>query len=430
MKQDVFISYSFEDKQEAESILRALESNDIRCWIAPRDIIPGTPWAESIVEAIGDSRLLLLLLTDHSNDSLQILRELERASSEKLTILAVKRSVSPVKKSIIYYLGTHQWLDATDPILDEQLPRIVKAVKAGLKSEPPQTKIFQENEHDPVPALENDLLSNYSDDEFGGGERLISTGFLVYGLLSFWIYNVVVLYRNIERHIASRRKAFLEKIVNQNITEKDHEHLRTILERGFKTGRAMKMIPLVFFSISYFLVIVEIISQHLFALNYISETIFSALTIGAILFAAILFFSGSLYLLLITSRTMKNHEYNELLLFELASNPLHFKMLSPSKSFLMKWNKTQNFVTLFLIFSVPLIVSPVAAVIHIIRDRIQQGGYSNAEINETIVTWTIVVAVCSVIFHYFGTTLLLKLYNEHLETEKSYLSNKYRFNKS
>ncbi len=40
---DVFISYSSDDKLIADAICAELESRRIRCWIAPRDALPGIP---------------------------------------------------------------------------------------------------------------------------------------------------------------------------------------------------------------------------------------------------------------------------------------------------------------------------------------------------------------------------------------------------
>ena len=44
MAHDVFISHSSKDKQTADAICHYLEQNGIRCWIAPRDILPGEDW--------------------------------------------------------------------------------------------------------------------------------------------------------------------------------------------------------------------------------------------------------------------------------------------------------------------------------------------------------------------------------------------------
>ena len=55
MAHDVFITYSTRDKAIAEAVCATLESKHITCWIAPRDVLPGTEWAEAIVDAINSS---------------------------------------------------------------------------------------------------------------------------------------------------------------------------------------------------------------------------------------------------------------------------------------------------------------------------------------------------------------------------------------
>jgi TIR domain len=51
MAHDVFISYSTQDKPAADALCAILEKNGVRCWIAPRDIMPGSDWGGSIVGA-------------------------------------------------------------------------------------------------------------------------------------------------------------------------------------------------------------------------------------------------------------------------------------------------------------------------------------------------------------------------------------------
>ncbi len=52
MAHDVFISYSSKDKSIADAVCSILEKEQMRCWIAPRDITPGVPFAEAIIDNI------------------------------------------------------------------------------------------------------------------------------------------------------------------------------------------------------------------------------------------------------------------------------------------------------------------------------------------------------------------------------------------
>ncbi|MBV8226902.1 MAG: toll/interleukin-1 receptor domain-containing protein [Verrucomicrobia bacterium] len=46
MSHDVFISHSSADKRAADAACALLETRGIKCWIAPRDIRPGSDWGE------------------------------------------------------------------------------------------------------------------------------------------------------------------------------------------------------------------------------------------------------------------------------------------------------------------------------------------------------------------------------------------------
>lgn len=114
MSHDVFISHSQHDSAMASEICKVLEEAGIRCWIAHRDIVAGRNWGASIVQAIGASRLLVLVFSAQSNTSQQVLREVERAVSRNVTVLPYR--IAPVEPSpeLEYYLSVTHWLNAFD----------------------------------------------------------------------------------------------------------------------------------------------------------------------------------------------------------------------------------------------------------------------------------------------------------------------------
>ena len=75
MTHEVFISYASLDKAAADAACAALEAKGIRCWIAPRDIRPGTDWSEAIIDAIDVSKAFLLVFSSHADASQQVKRE-------------------------------------------------------------------------------------------------------------------------------------------------------------------------------------------------------------------------------------------------------------------------------------------------------------------------------------------------------------------
>lgn len=137
MAHDVFISYSFRDKHVADAVCNGLESNRIKCWIAPRDIMPGKEWGEEIVEAISRSKVMVLIFSSAANNSQQVLREVERAVGKNVIIVPFRiENVLPTK-SMEYFLYSTHWLDAITPDLEKHIGELVETVGKFAMSETP-----------------------------------------------------------------------------------------------------------------------------------------------------------------------------------------------------------------------------------------------------------------------------------------------------
>jgi hypothetical protein len=52
----VFISYASQDIAVADAIVAALERAGVACWIAPRDVVPGTLYADETEAGAADPR--------------------------------------------------------------------------------------------------------------------------------------------------------------------------------------------------------------------------------------------------------------------------------------------------------------------------------------------------------------------------------------
>lgn len=132
MEYDVFVSYSHPDKAAADAACATLEQAGIRCWIAPRDIVPGTDWSKSIINAIAGAKLMVLIFSQHANVSPQIKREVERAVNKGLPIIPVRIEDAVPSKALEYFISTPHWLDAFTPPLQERLNQLAAAVQALL----------------------------------------------------------------------------------------------------------------------------------------------------------------------------------------------------------------------------------------------------------------------------------------------------------
>ncbi|HLJ91146.1 MAG TPA: TIR domain-containing protein [Candidatus Angelobacter sp.] len=136
MAHDVFLSHSSKDKPIADAMCASLESAGVRCWIAPRDILPSTPYAEAILEGIKGSRVLVLILSSQSNASPQVMREVERAVHFQIPILPFRTEEVAPSADLEYFVSATHWLDAMTPPLDKHLQYLVQTVQILLARTP------------------------------------------------------------------------------------------------------------------------------------------------------------------------------------------------------------------------------------------------------------------------------------------------------
>jgi len=133
MAHDVFISYSHLDKNTADAVCSILEQKGIRCWIAPRDITPGTPFAEGIINGITSSKVFILVYSSNSNHSSQVIKEVDRAVHHGLAIIPLRLEDVPLSKQLEYYISDVHWLDALTPPLEKYIKKLCDVIRLLLK---------------------------------------------------------------------------------------------------------------------------------------------------------------------------------------------------------------------------------------------------------------------------------------------------------
>src|SRR6187431_1261540 len=132
MAHDVFISHSSNNRPVANAVCAALENAGIRCWIAPRDVMPGRSYSGEITRAIQQSRAFILIFSQHSNNSEQVLREVQLAANSRLHIVQFRIDAVAPSDDLEYYLSGPHWLDAVTPPLENHLDQLKSSMKALL----------------------------------------------------------------------------------------------------------------------------------------------------------------------------------------------------------------------------------------------------------------------------------------------------------
>ena len=131
MSEYVFISYSSQDVDTANLLCTKLEEREVQCWIAPRDVNPGSKYAEEIVRAIQSCKGLVLVYSAHCETSAHVGNEVERAFSYRKPIYPVRIENIQPGAALEYFLGSAQWLDAWEGKIDEYTDILAEVINAS-----------------------------------------------------------------------------------------------------------------------------------------------------------------------------------------------------------------------------------------------------------------------------------------------------------
>ncbi len=141
MSKQVFISHSHSDADVANSICEIIEKQGISCWIAPRDVRPGKIWDDEIVDGIESCKAMIILVSNHSNNSMHVRKEIELALNQKNSIFPVLiQDVEPEKKLKFILTGIH-WVNAWKPPLEEHLNELIQALQELLDGKKDDGKV-------------------------------------------------------------------------------------------------------------------------------------------------------------------------------------------------------------------------------------------------------------------------------------------------
>jgi TolB-like protein/Tfp pilus assembly protein PilF len=133
---DVFVSYASKDAATANAVVAVLESQGVKCWIAPRNVIPGSQYADGIVRAINGAKLVVVVLSESAIASPHVGKEIERASSKQRPIIALKTDATPLTPALEYFLSESQWVEVGAESTEAALAKLSDAVRRHLSAPP------------------------------------------------------------------------------------------------------------------------------------------------------------------------------------------------------------------------------------------------------------------------------------------------------
>jgi formylglycine-generating enzyme required for sulfatase activity len=129
----VFVSFASNDVAVARRVVASLEQSGLRCWFSDRDIEPAHSYPAAITDAVKASGALLLLLTDASNQSPHVIREVELAFTGRRPILPVRIGGAAPSPDLQYFLSRSQWLDVGASIDDAELATLASRLRLLIR---------------------------------------------------------------------------------------------------------------------------------------------------------------------------------------------------------------------------------------------------------------------------------------------------------
>jgi hypothetical protein len=90
------------------------------------------PYAEALIDGLNQSRLMVLVFSNNSNTSPQVVREVERAVNKGIPIIPFRIENVVPSKAMEYFVSSSHWLDALTPPLERHLQRLADTVQVLL----------------------------------------------------------------------------------------------------------------------------------------------------------------------------------------------------------------------------------------------------------------------------------------------------------
>jgi TolB-like protein/Flp pilus assembly protein TadD len=139
---DIFISYSSKDREQAELLTELLASAGLSVWIDQSGIEAASSWSEEIVNALDGCKAFIVMLSPHSIESKNVVREVALAFEKNKKILPLDLEPVSLPASMQYHLAGLQRTSMTN------IDAVIRVLgKLGLEStQAPTMKLVKETD--------------------------------------------------------------------------------------------------------------------------------------------------------------------------------------------------------------------------------------------------------------------------------------------
>jgi adenylate cyclase len=138
---DIFISYSSKDRTQAEQLIEVLGSAGYSVWIDKSGIDLAANWSKEIVQAIDSCHVFLVLLSQHSVESQNVLKEVSLAAEQKKKILPLDVEAVALPEDLRYHLAGIQRASVTN--IDAIIRTLKKVGLVAIPNLTPAVKLVK-----------------------------------------------------------------------------------------------------------------------------------------------------------------------------------------------------------------------------------------------------------------------------------------------
>src|SRR5437870_3208410 len=124
----VFLSYSSTERPQALALADALAQAGVPVWIDRRGIPAGVSWDATIVRAIRDCTVFLVLCTETAMRSSNVHQEIRLALEERRPLLPLLAERITFPDEVRYALAGLQWVELLDRPAEEWLSQLLEAL--------------------------------------------------------------------------------------------------------------------------------------------------------------------------------------------------------------------------------------------------------------------------------------------------------------
>ena len=143
MPDDIFISYARADRERINPIVDAMRAVGVTFWIDEGQIHAATLWSEEIVDAINNCTAMVVVLSDNSTGSDNVVKEVMLASELKKPILPIYLEETEIPRKLQYQLAGIQHLEVYGRDISNLAGELPKSLnRMGVQTSSPSSGAY------------------------------------------------------------------------------------------------------------------------------------------------------------------------------------------------------------------------------------------------------------------------------------------------